>query len=192
VRGTAATDDAETYRRYLAGTSPLPDKPGRIPRTASKLERASTTRDQIRSDDERDDAEARARLRALVDGTAPFEVFDDGARLEGRRLDSDAKLMRRLRRGEIVVEGRLDLHRMTVEQARRAVVAFVAARRAAKERVVLIVHGKGEHSPGQLGILRGEIGAWLSDGPAAVHVACFATAQPEHGGSGAVYVALKP
>jgi len=52
------------------------------------------------------------------------------------------------------------------------------------------VHVKGEHSPGRVGVLRGEIAAWLSQGTASAHVEAFATAQPEDGGEGAVYVLL--
>jgi len=39
-------------------------------------------------------------------------------------------------------------------------------------------------------VLRGEIGAWLSQGPAARHVAAFATPPPALGGEGALLVLL--
>jgi DNA-nicking Smr family endonuclease len=55
---------------------------------------------------------------------------------------------------------------------------------------VLVVHGRGEHSPRGHGILRGEMAAWLSQGSASVHVAAFATAEPQDGGEGAIYVLL--
>ncbi len=44
------------------------------------------------------------------------------------------------------------------------------------DRVVLVVHGKGNHSPRGQAVLRGEIAAWLSQGRSARHVAAFATA----------------
>ena len=56
---------------------------------------------------------------------------------------------------------------------------------------MLVIHGKGSHSPGGSGILRGEIAAWLSQGPASEHIAAFATAQNDDGGEGAVYVMLR-
>ena len=64
-------------------------------------------------------------------------------------------------------------------------------KRARGERCVLVVHGKGEHSAGGVGVLRGEIAAWLSQGRASEHVAAFATAQDADGGEGAMYVLLK-
>ncbi|MBF5067367.1 DNA mismatch repair protein MutS, partial [Salmonella enterica subsp. enterica serovar Istanbul] len=70
---------------------------------------------------------------------------------------------------------------------------FLRAMRARNERCVLVIHGKGERSPGGPGgaVLRGEIGAWLSQGKSREHVIAFATARDDDGGEGAVYVALR-
>jgi DNA-nicking Smr family endonuclease len=54
-----------------------------------------------------------------------------------------------------------------------------------------VIHGKGAHSPQGAGVLRGEIGAWLSQGKASEHVAAFSTATAHDGGEGAVYVLLR-
>jgi DNA-nicking Smr family endonuclease len=59
------------------------------------------------------------------------------------------------------------------------------------ERCVLVIHGKGEHSPGRQAVLRGEIAAWLSQGTSSQHVAAFATSGASDGGEGAVYVLLR-
>jgi DNA-nicking Smr family endonuclease len=63
--------------------------------------------------------------------------------------------------------------------------------RGQRERTVLVIHGKGEHSPMGIGVLRGEIAAWLSQGPSSEHVAAFATARESDGGAGAVYILLR-
>jgi DNA-nicking Smr family endonuclease len=63
--------------------------------------------------------------------------------------------------------------------------------RARGERCVLVIHGKGEHSPQGMGVLRGEIAAWLSQGPSSQHVAAFVSARAQDGGDGAVYVLLR-
>ena len=75
--------------------------------------------------------------------------------------------------------------------AREAVDAFLRDKRERGERCVLLVHGKGEHSPGGVGVLRGEVAAWLSQGAASQHVAAFATATDADGGEGALYVLLR-
>jgi DNA-nicking Smr family endonuclease len=179
--------DRETFALYMAGVRALDDHhANRIPRTASQVERAPA---DLRSKDDLD-APARAQMRSLVSEGLRFESSDDGQRLEGRRVDVDPRELRRLRRGEHAIDGTLDLHGMSLTEAREAVTTFVRKRGSEGDRVVAIIHGKGSHSPRGVAVLRGEIGAWLSDGRAARHVMAFATAPDDHGGTGALLVLL--
>ncbi len=185
-REAVAPVDADTFALYMAGVRPMDDKgKTRIPATASGSERATPP---AQSGDP--DAGARERMRALVAEGIRFESLDDGARLDARRVDVDPRDLRRLRRGQFAIDGRLDLHGMSLDEARAAVEAFVRKRSAEGDKVVSIIHGKGKHSPRQQGVLRGEIGAWLSQGRAARHVLAFATAPDEDGGEGALLVLL--
>lgn len=176
VEGTGATaaaggTDADTFAIYMSGVSTLEGKSNRIPRTASEVDKRPV---QVPREDA--DAPARASMGALVAEGIRFELSDDGERIEGRRLDVDPRELRRLRRSEYAIDGKLDLHGLGADEARRAVEAFVQKRRSDGDRVVLVVHGKGRHSPRGAGVLRGEIGAWLSQGRAARDVAAFASA----------------
>lgn len=178
--------DPETFAVYMAGVRALPeDRAHRIPRTASRIEKAAQGVPR-----EDPDADARARMRSLVIEGIRFETVDDGERIEGRRLDVDPRELRRLRRGQYAIDGKLDLHGLPAQEARHAVEAFVKKRATDGDRVVIVVHGKGSHSPRGHAVLRGEIAAWLSQGRAARHVAAFATAPDDHGGTGAVLVLL--
>jgi DNA-nicking Smr family endonuclease len=178
--------DPETFALYMAGVRALPeDRAHRIPRTASRIEKAAQP-----ALPEDPDAEARARMRSLVIEGIRFETTDDGDHIEGRRLDVDPRELRRLRRGRYAIDGKLDLHGLGAQEARHAVEAFVKKRALDGDRVVLVVHGKGSHSPRGHGVLRGEIAAWLGQGRSARHVAAFATAPADEGGSGAVLVLL--
>ena len=191
-----ARDDEFFFRRLMGGVVPLEnDGRGRIQRSeapsgdvasSARVERLSAER-QERSDDL-----VRDHLMQLVEGAVRFEVLDDGRHLEGRRLDLDMGTFRRLRRGELPVDGQLDLHGATAASAKDTLYDFLKARRARKDRVVLVIHGRGEHSPGGMGVLRGEIAAWLSQDRASQHVAAFATAHQQEGGEGALYVLLRP
>lgn len=136
------------------------------------------------------DAEARAALHMLVAEGARFEVVDDGERIEGRRIDVDPREVRRLRRGAYSIDGRLDLHGMNAGEARRQVESFVRKRRGDGDRVVALIVGRGNHSPRGIGVLRGEIAAWLSQGSVAHHVAAFASAPEDEGGPGVVLALL--
>lgn len=186
-------DDAGLlFHRLFAGVTPLDRSRGRVPR-----ERGEPTEGVAPSATSRlvapdaDAEEVRDRMRELVEGGARFEVADDGRRVEGRRVELPVDMLRRLRRGLLPIDARLDLHGMGAKEARAQLELFLRTMRARGERCVLVVHGKGEHSPQGLGVLRGEIAAWLSQGGSSNHVSAFATAREGDGGEGAVYVLLR-
>jgi DNA-nicking Smr family endonuclease len=185
-------DDALTMHRIFAGVAPLDRTRGRLPK--QRIDRSPAVEglpEQI-ADAARAEADAvHTHLRTLVEGGSRFEVEDDGTRVEGRRVDLPLDALRRLRRGSLPIDARVDLHGLTAQQARAQVEVFLRTMRARGERCVLVIHGKGEHSPHGAGVLRGEIAAWLSQGAASEHVAAFATAVVSDGGAGAVYVLLR-
>jgi DNA-nicking Smr family endonuclease len=190
--GTSDLDDEMSFHRMMSGVTPLDTSARtRVPvhtevRPGEQRLKAAEVKARAATEAEN----ALAHLHAIVDDAARFEVSDDGKRVEGRRVDVSPDLVRSLRRGMLPVDARLDLHGLTAAQAQEKVVEFLRAMRSRNERCVLVIHGKGERTPGA-GVLRGEIAAWLSQGRARDHVAAFATARDDDGGEGAVYVALR-
>ena len=186
-------DDAVLLNRLFAGVQPLDRSRGdRVPK--QKVERTTSVDEQAKRVREVAQSEAEAvheHLRSLVEGRARFEVADDGQRGEGRRVDLPPETLRRLRRGLVPVDGRLDLHGMGVPEARAQLEVFLRTMRSRGERCVLVIHGKGDHSPRGVAVLRGEIAAWLSQGTSSEHVAAFTTSSLADGGEGAVYVLLR-
>jgi DNA-nicking Smr family endonuclease len=124
-----------------------------------------------------------------MEGSPAFEMRSDETAVQGARVGFERRL-RELARGLLPVFDTLDLHGMTVEKAETAVRSFCARARGQVPRTVLIVHGKGIHSPAGRPILRDEVTHWLSTAPVARDVLCFVTARPKHGGAGAMYVLL--
>jgi DNA-nicking Smr family endonuclease len=187
-------DEALLLHRMYAGVTPLGGTRARVPKQEVEKPASGWAARAAQRAADAAAAEAAAvheRLRALVEGRERFEVADDGRRVEGRRIDLPMDVVRRLRRGSLPVDGRLDLHGMSVREARGQLELFLRTMRSRGERCVLVIHGKGEHSPDGMGILRGEIAAWLSQGASSEHVAAFATASEHDGGEGAVYVLLR-
>ena len=137
------------------------------------------------------DLEAIDELRALVSGEAPFDIGDGDEFIEGRVPGLDAGILRRLRRGDYAVQGHLDLHGLTREEAKGAVERFLRSARLAGKRCVLLVHGRGLHSRDQLPILKEALRSWLSSSRFGRHVLAFSTARPTDGGAGALYVLLR-
>ena len=74
----------------------------------------------------------------------------------------DAEVLRKLRRGEFAVQGHIDLHGMTREEAKAAVDGFLRKARSAGKRCVLLVHGRGIHSKDQVPILKDALKHWLA------------------------------
>ena len=138
-----------------------------------------------------DEAEAYARLCDLVEGEGPFDIADTQEYIEGIAPGIDRRLLRRLRHGDYAVQAHLDLHGLTAEEAKPRVQAFVHEARAASQRCVLIVHGRGLNSKDHIPVLKERLRLWLTRGRVARSVLCFATARPYDGGAGAIYVLLR-
>jgi DNA-nicking Smr family endonuclease len=124
-----------------------------------------------------------------MEGAPAFAMRSDETTVEGTRVGFERRL-RELARGLFPVFDTLDLHGLSAEKAQSAVRSFCAAARGHVPRTVLIVHGKGIHSPAGQAILRDAVADWLSTAPVARDVLCFVTARPKHGGAGAMYVLL--
>ena len=137
------------------------------------------------------DLDAIRALEALVSGDAPFDLADTDEFIEGRVPGLDVGIVRRLRRGEFAVQGHIDLHGMTREEAKSAADAFLKKARSAGKRCVLVVHGRGIHSKDQVPILKDALKHWLATARFGRHVLAFATARPVDGGAGAIYVLLR-
>ena len=97
-------------------------------------------------------------------------------------------VFRKLRLGKYDIEARLDLHRRTVEDARREVYRFVQDCMAHDIRCVLILPGKGDRNVNDPAVLKSYLVHWLEE---LEQVQAFHTAQPHNGGSGAFYVLLR-
>ncbi len=101
----------------------------------------------------------------------------------------DRKGAARLKRGEMAIAGRLDLHGLTQDEAHRALVRFVERAHEAGSRTVLVITGKGGGA-GE-GVLRRAVPRWLGEARCRKLVLAVAPARPRHGGEGALYVLLR-
>jgi DNA-nicking Smr family endonuclease len=97
----------------------------------------------------------------------------------------DRREVKKLKRGEFAVEGELDLHGRTADEACASVRRFIAGSRQRGHRCVCIVHGRGLHSDGNVSILKPRVRECLRTSP---WVLAYANAPQSHGGAGAVHV----
>lgn len=97
----------------------------------------------------------------------------------------DRRTAERLRRGQMPVEARLDLHGHSRIRAYEALGRFIAGAYGSGLRCVLVITGKGG------GVLRAGVPEWLAEPSLRGMILKTATARPEHGGEGALYVLLR-
>lgn len=120
-----------------------------------------------------------------------FEMEHDHEFISGRVKGLDAKIFRKLRNGQYSLQGHLDLHGLNTEQAKLGVHDFLRRAYMEGKRCLLIIPGKGRNSPLGRGILRQELIGWLTQAPLKRMILAFSTAQPRHGGTGALYLLLR-
>lgn len=100
----------------------------------------------------------------------------------------DGRLEQRLRRGQVALDGTLDLHGMTQEEAHGKLNSYITRAHARNKRCLLVITGKGR---GGEGILRQKFPQWMAMPPLREIVLKIVPAIQSHGGSGAWYVYLK-
>ncbi len=180
-RARAAKAAAEAEQRLFAAAvgpvTPLP--PHRRAHVASP--KPAPEPHQRRADEQ-------AALREALSDEVDVEsllLTDDG--LSFRRAGVGPDVVTRLRRGQWAIQAQIDLHGLTREEAREALVAFVrlAARRG--QRCLRVVHGKGHGSPGRQPVLKAKVQRWLAQ---LQEVIAFAQASGPQGGAGALIVLL--
>jgi DNA-nicking Smr family endonuclease len=95
---------------------------------------------------------------------------------------------RRLSRGTIALDGKIDLHGLTLAEAEAALAGFVKRAQSQHQIWLLVVTGKGTRGEGKL---RRALPEWLDRGALAGRVVEYGPAAPNHGGGGAFYLRLR-
>jgi len=152
-----------------------------------------------RADVPRERPEPHPRQRELDERRAMREALSDDVDVESLLLTDDGLSFRRpgigpdvparLRRGQWALQAEIDLHGLTREAARDALVAFLRESHRRGQRCVRVVHGKGHGSPGRQPVLKEKVQRWLAQRN---EVIAFAQASGAQGGAGALLVLLAP
>ncbi len=123
----------------------------------------------------------------LSPGISPDEGLESGEEPVYLRPGQSPRVLRRLRRGEWVIQDHYDLHGMSRAEAAEAVTGFLAASLKRDARCVRIIHGKGLGSKNREPVLKEMLKKWL---PRHRDVVAFCQAPAPQGGSGALLVLL--
>ena len=111
----------------------------------------------------------------------------------------DRRTHKKVARGHVGIDSRIDLHGMRQEEAHRLLRTFLRQAQARGDRVVLVITGKGKERGGdaawwearETGILKRVVPRWLHEADLRSIVVGFDWASQAHGGEGALYVRLR-
>jgi len=174
-------DENESFSSIMKGVKPLAqDKidPDETPKPRPKLKSAENQKHLNR------DLESKQVLGEIefVTPALPDEV------LSFVRGGIQEKLKNKLKKGLVPYEVKIDLHGATVKQAGKELQDSVEQACALGMRCILVIHGRGNSSQDNRPAIKTHVNQWLRELP---EVLAFHTAQPKHGGTGALYVLLK-
>ncbi len=172
-------DENELFQEQMKGIKPLSKTQQRAPeKRNSNIADLQNKRDwAIQS--------TKVDKNYLVEHEVEFLKPDSW--LEYKKSGIQEGVYRKLRLGKYPIQDTLDLHRVNIRKARQLVWEFVHQSIKNDFRMVRIIHGKGELSQPQAQ-MKSFVAAWLNQ---FTSVIAFHSAQPKHGGLGAVYVLLK-
>jgi len=108
----------------------------------------------------------------------------------GKRSSTHASILDALEDPKLEVQAECDLHGQTAREAERQVLRFVREAQRSGRRWVLIIVGKGLHSPGGKATLKSSVAEALSKRAPARFVLAFRTAPRHLGGTGAFVARL--
>ncbi len=100
----------------------------------------------------------------------------------------DLATLARLKRGQVSLDGRIDLHGMDQRAAFAALMVFIDISLRRERRTVLVITGKGAAGGG---VLRQSAPDWLKSSALGPRILAITPAHVRHGGDGAFYVMLR-
>jgi DNA-nicking Smr family endonuclease len=160
----------------------------RITRTAVPLKRSGRA-SLAETEEDQETAEPLPAERAPAPALAPRQTAPaQAAHPSPRSLDLPTR--KKLAKGRLPIEGTVDLHGLTQNEAHALLLSFLHRAYADGRRYVLVITGKGESLRSD-GILRRAVPAWFATPPFRALVSGQEAAGRRHGGAGAIYVRLR-
>jgi DNA-nicking Smr family endonuclease len=170
-------EDRAAFRKAISDAKPL-KVVERVPLHKAKPKPRAKFR---RADD------ASALVESLEDDIDTIEQ-DSGDALRFQRQHVGRRTMRKLSRGGFSVQAEIDLHGMTLAEARPRLREFIQYCAQQNRLCVRVVHGKGLGSGERGPVLKSAVNAWLRRWD---NVIAFVSTRQVDGGTGAVYVLLQ-
>ncbi len=170
-------DDKEAFRKAMSGA-----KPHKVDQRAPSDRPKPKPRARFTRADEQ-----AALAESLIDDIDTIEHGYGGA-LRYQRASVGRRTMRKLGRGGYSVQGEIDLHGMTLAEAKPRLRDFIEYSAQQGHLCVRVVHGKGLGSGERGPVLKNAVNHWLRRWD---NVLAFVSTRQVDGGTGAIYVLLE-
>ena len=135
--------------------------------------------------------EALEQLTKLVTTGEGFILSLTPEYIEGTGYNVHSEYARRLHAGDFSIQAHIDLHGLTVVEAKEIFDGFMQEAVMTGKAGVLIIHGRGLSSPAEP-VLKKKVVEWLTSGVWRKRVFAYASARSCDGGTGATYVLFRP
>jgi len=177
-REQQARREADLFRSSIGNVKPLP--------AAGKASHALAPPPPIARQHLAD--EEAALRESLSDEFSIETLLESDEALSYARAGIGADVLRKLRRGQWVIQSELDLHGMRTDEAREALGEFLRDAGKRGWRCVRVIHGKGLGSVNKKPVLKNKVRNWLVQKD---EVIAYCQATAADGGAGALVVLLK-
>ena len=170
-------EDDDLFRRAMTGTKPLRTEnrapgPSRKPQPKARFA----------------DADHKDVLRESMEADIDTMEYGNADSLRFQRPSVGRTTMRMLSRGSYAIQAEIDLHGMTVAEAKPRLATFIERCAKNNKLCVRVVHGKGLGSGDRGPVLKKAVDRWLRQWDV---VLAFVSARQVDGGTGAIYVLLR-
>jgi len=130
-------------------------------------------------------------LQDFVSGKGCLDLTASGEYVEGIPHPEGRLWIDSLRRGKFSIQAHLDLHGLSVAEARKIFEEFIQRNLSKGHGCVRIIHGRGNHSQGGQSTLKEQLTKWLGTRRMSRYVIAYTSACLSDGGGGALYILLR-
>ena len=130
----------------------------------------------------------RSVMDALLDDLSEADLLETGEHLSYTQPGVQRSVLRKLKSGKYSIQSEIDLHGLTVDQARIELSDFLKSAQERRHLCIRVIHGKGRKFANKSPRLKPAVNQWLQRNK---QVLAFCSARINDGGTGAVYVLLR-
>ncbi|MGN6774463.1 Smr/MutS family protein [Rhizobium sp.] len=174
-----STEDRILWGKVAKSTRPMPGRIADIEAFEAALQAEAEIEESARA----------AKTKPVSPSAETQETPAPAKQPAGRHYPLERPVKRKIARGHLALEARIDLHGLIQSEAHGMLLDFLLRAHSRGLRHVLVITGKGS-SMGSEGALKRAVPLWFSKPEFRFLISSYETAAQHHGGEGALYIRL--